>query len=145
MAIYTIGYGNRKFSNFIPLLKQNNIKYVVDVRRFPKSSSSEYNRENLEISLPEFGINYVFMGEALGGLRRGGYPRHMQTDLYKDGINRLLDLAEEGNVVLMCKERSDSGCHRRYIVETLKNLNKDTISIVWPSLKDVSLAIFKGV
>ncbi len=109
--------------NFVSLLKEHDISFVVDIRRFPKSSAFEYNRENLVAKLPEFGIRYVFMGDMLGGLRRGGYRKHMQSDIYKDGINRLIALAKEGNVVLMCKERSDSGCHRRYIVETLKSLN----------------------
>ena len=130
MTIYTIGYGNRKFSDFISLLNQHHINIVIDVRRFPKSSSSEYNRENLESRLPEFSVDYISMGETLGGLRSGGYPKHMETNSYQTGINRLLDMAEGRNVVLMCKERSDSGCHRRYIVETLKSLGIDVTPIL---------------
>jgi len=130
MTIYTIGYGNRKFSDFISLLDKHHISMVIDVRRFPKSSSSEYNRENLESRLLEFSIDYISMGETLGGLRSGGYPKHMETDSYQAGINQLLELAKGRNIVLMCKERSDSGCHRRYIVETLKGLGVDVTPIL---------------
>jgi uncharacterized protein (DUF488 family) len=59
------------------------------------------------------------MGDALGGLRRGGYPKYMESDDYQAGITKLAELAEQGNIVLMCKERSDLDCHRRYMVATL--------------------------
>ena len=121
MAIFTIGYGGRRFSDFVSLLQEHNIVSVVDVRRFPKSKVPEYNRESLEARLSEFGVSYIWMGDALGGFRQGGYPKYMESDSYQSGMSELLELAEKGNIVLMCKERSDAGCHRRYIVETLAN------------------------
>jgi uncharacterized protein (DUF488 family) len=90
----------------------------------------EYNKENLEEELPELGISYVSMGDTLGGFRQGGYRKHMQSDLYNGGIDGLLELAKRGNVVLMCKERRDANCHRRYIVETLTNKGIKTIPLV---------------
>ena len=74
MAIFTIGYGSRKFADFVALLQQNGIYLVVDLRRFPNSKAPEYNKESLEAGLPQFGISYIWMGDTLGGLRRGGYP-----------------------------------------------------------------------
>jgi uncharacterized protein (DUF488 family) len=130
MAIYTIGYGGRRFSGFISLLQRHNIVVVVDVRRFPKSKVPEYSKESLEAKLAQFGISYIWMGDTLGGFRRGGYPKHMQSDNYKDGIDKLLQLAEQGNLVIMCKERQESGCHRRYIVETLVTKGIKTIPLV---------------
>jgi uncharacterized protein (DUF488 family) len=119
MAIFTIGYGGRRFAYFVALLQQHGISLVVDIRRFPRSKAPEYNGENLQAKLPQFGISYTWMGDTLGGFRRGGYPRYMETDDYRDGISKLLELAEQGTLVLMCKERTDAGCHRRYIAETL--------------------------
>ncbi len=129
MAVFTIGYGGRKFADFAALLQQNGIALVVDVRRFPKSKLPEYNRESLEAKVPQFGIGYIWMGDTLGGFRRGGYPKYMETDDYRDGINKLLELARQGNLVLMCKERTDAGCHRRYIAETLANQGIKTIPL----------------
>ena len=45
------------------------------------------------------------------------------------GITKLLELTRQGNIVLMCKERTDAACHRRYIVETLTNNGIKTIPI----------------
>ncbi|TET42145.1 MAG: DUF488 domain-containing protein [Dehalococcoidia bacterium] len=129
MSIFTIGYGGRRFTDFVALLQRHDIAFVADIRRFPKSTVPEYNRESLEAKLPEFGISYVSMGDTLGGFRQGGYRKYMESDLYKTGIIRLLELAERGNVVLMCKERRDAGCHRRHIVDTLANRGIKTIPL----------------
>jgi len=122
VLVYTIGYGNRKFEDFVSLLKRHRINIVVDIRRFPKSVYLEYVKENLEKELPKFGIKYVFMGDTLGGFRRG-YEKHMETETYHEGIKNLLELTKQGKVVIMCLERSPKGCHRRYISQTLKDLD----------------------
>jgi uncharacterized protein (DUF488 family) len=129
MAVFTIGYGGRCFDDFVALLQQHGISLVVDIRRFPRSKMPEYNKESIEAKLPQFGISYIWMGETLGGLRRGGYPKYMESDDYQAGITKLLELAEQGNIVLMCKERTDAACHRRYIVETLTNNGIKTIPL----------------
>jgi uncharacterized protein (DUF488 family) len=121
MAVFTIGYGGRRFGDFVALLQQHGISLIVDIRRFPRSKMPEYSKESLEAKLPQFGISYIWMGQTLGGLRRGGYPKYMETDAYQVGITKLVELAEQGNIVLMCKERTDAACHRRYIVGTLAN------------------------
>jgi uncharacterized protein (DUF488 family) len=69
------------------------------------------------------------VGETLGGFRGGGYPKYMESDDYQAGITKLLELAEQGNIVLMCKERSDLGCHRRCIIEKLVNKDVKTIPL----------------
>jgi len=119
MAVFTIGYGGRRFADFVALLQQNGISSVVDVRRFPRSKAPGYEKASLEAKLPQFGISYIWMGDTLGGFRRGGYPKYMESDDYRDGISKLLELSEKRNLVIMCKERTDAGCHRRYIAETL--------------------------
>lgn len=129
MAIFTIGYGGRRFGDFVALLQQHGISLVVDVRRLPKSKMPEYNKESIEAKLPQFGISYIWMGDTLGGFRRGGYSKYMESDGYQAGTTKLLELAEQGNIVLMCKERADAACHRRYIVETLTSNGIKTIPL----------------
>jgi len=55
MAIFTIGYGGRKFADLVALLKEHDIAFVVDVRCFPESIVPGYNKENLEAKLSQFG------------------------------------------------------------------------------------------
>ena len=129
ILVYTIGYGGRKFEDLLSLLKKYGINLVVDVRRFPKSKYAEYVKENLEQELPKRGIGYVFMGDTLGGFRRG-YQEYMKTEAYMRGIKDLLDLAEKGRVAIMCLERSPKGCHRRYISQTLQDLGVKILHII---------------
>lgn len=129
VLIYTIGYGGRKFEEFLSLLKRHGINLLVDVRRFPKSKYLEYVKENLEQELPQRGIGYVFMGDTLGGFRRG-YEEYMKTEAYMRGIKDLLDLTKKGEVVIMCLERNPKGCHRRYISQTLQDLGVQILHIV---------------
>ncbi|MCP8310109.1 MAG: hypothetical protein L6N94_01230 [Candidatus Methylarchaceae archaeon HK01M] len=54
-------------------------------------------------------INYIFMGEKLGGFKRGCYQKYVGTEKYKEGINRLIELAKLGNLAITCKERRLKG------------------------------------
>jgi len=129
VLVYTIGYGNRKFKDFIFLLKKHGINIVADVRRFPKSMYPEYIKENLEQELPKFSIKYMFMGDALGGFRRG-YEKYMESEVYREGIKKLLELTKQGKVAITCLERSPKDCHRRYISQTLKDLDARIVHII---------------
>jgi len=86
-------------------------------------------KENLEQELPKLGIGYVFMGDTLGGFRRG-YQEYMKTEAYMRGIKDLLDLAKGGRITIMCLERSPKGCHRRYISQTLQDLGVQILHII---------------
>lgn len=128
--IYTLGYGKwKKLREFIKYLKKLEVDVLVDVRRFPQSSNPEFMKENMEIELPKWGINYECMSETLGGFRRGGYRKHMETEEYKSGIKRLLKMAEENNVAIMCIERSYKYCHRKFIMQTLSEIGVKVIPV----------------
>jgi len=117
--IYTIGYGNRKFDDFVSLLKRFNIELVADVRAFPTSKWPEFVKENLQKTLSASGIDYVHL-RGLGGYRRGGYEAYMRTADFERGLEELTRLAREKATVIMCVEPSPSACHRRFIAERLR-------------------------
>jgi len=129
MPVFTVGYGGRDFTDFVTLLREHGIDVVVDVRRYPRSRVPEYCRENLELKLPEVGLSYVFLGDLLGGFRPGGYTDYMASDAYRSGIERIVELADHQNVVLMCKEREESGCHRKHIARTLNEKGVGTVPL----------------
>jgi uncharacterized protein (DUF488 family) len=126
--IYTIGYGNRKFDDFVELLKRFGIDLLIDVRRFPTSKWPEFVKENLEASLPARGIAYVHL-RVLGGYR-GGYKEYKRTDDFKAGLQELMRLAGEKSAAIMCVESSPSGCHRRFIATELKKRRWKVLHIV---------------
>lgn len=68
-CVYSIGHGNQSIDDFIVLLNQYDIKYLIDVRSRPYSKfNPDFNKEALERVLTQKGIKYVFMGDKIGGL-----------------------------------------------------------------------------
>lgn len=126
--IYTIGYGNRKFDDFIVLLKRFGIELIIDVRRFPTSKWPEFVKENLQTNLPAHGIGYAHLRD-LGGYR-GGYGAYTRTSDFKRALRELMKLARRQPAVIMCVESSPSACHRRFIGEELKKRGWELVHIV---------------
>lgn len=112
--------------DFVGLLRQHRITLVIDVRSQPYSRwVPQFNRETLERDLKEAGIFYEFMGEALGGRpddpaghtpESPDYRRLEQTDAYRRGIDRLIDVADDQRVVIMCGEGDYLHCHRHLLI-----------------------------
>lgn len=69
-AIWTIGHSTRSFNEFLKLLNSFNIKTLVDVRHYLGSGKfPQFNKESLETTLPENGIEYKHLVD-LGGRRK---------------------------------------------------------------------------
>ena len=136
MRIWTIGHSTRGIDEFISLLRENEIKFLVDVRAFPGSKRyPQFNKEALAESLNAHGIRYEHFPE-LGGKRKStqdsrntawrnasfrAYADYMETEQFQKGIARLLDVAEkEGPTAIMCAEAVWWRCHRSLIADYLK-------------------------
>ena len=130
MKIWTIGYGSRSRERVLSMLKASGIELVVDIRRWPKSKQGDFARGNMERWLKEAGISYVWMGDRLGGYRRGGFERYMDTKSFKDGIKELLKLASQKRTCLLCLEENPRGCHRRFIARYLQKLGVEVAHIL---------------
>ncbi|MFQ6086705.1 MAG: DUF488 family protein [Candidatus Bathyarchaeia archaeon] len=120
-TIWTIGHSNRSQKTFLEMLKEHKIEVLVDVRRFPTSKVEHFKKEAMERWLPEQGIAYVWLGEELGGYRRGGYKAYIRTELFKDGIERLSQIARQKRTCIMCLEPNPKYCHRRFISAYLES------------------------
>ena len=66
---FTVGHSTRSITEFTELLREADIKLVVDVRTVPRSRTNpQFNRDMLPITLSEFAIQYEHTAR-LGGLR----------------------------------------------------------------------------
>ena len=118
--VWTVGYSGRDRGEFIDLLRKHDIQLVVDVRRFPTSKKPDFCKGNLERWLKEEGVNYVWLGETLGGYRRGGYKKYVDSEVFKQGVEEVLRLARQYRLAIMCMERKVKYCHRRFIAGELR-------------------------
>jgi len=128
--VYALGYGRWKDTKpFVELLKGLKVDVLVDVRRFPRSKNRQFAMENLRAELLRHGIGYESPAESLGGFRRGGYERYMETFEYRDGIRKLREMSKSNIVAIMCLEPKSEHCHRRFIMQTLADLGAEVIPI----------------
>ena len=128
IPIHTIGYGSRSIEQFIEVLQQHKIAYLIDVRSTPYSRyKPEFSKEALAAELQRHQIRYVFMGDTLGGHpddetcydEKGqvDYEKVKDTESYRNGLERLqIAFAQQQCVALMCSEGKPEECHRSKLV-----------------------------
>jgi len=127
--VWTVGTGRRSLEEFLRLLQKYGIEAVVDVRRFPTSKLEHFKKENLEQSLKEVGIEYFHVQE-LGGYRKGGYRKHMESEEFRRGLEFVERLASERRVAIMCAEVLYFRCHRLLISHALKARGNEVVHII---------------
>jgi uncharacterized protein (DUF488 family) len=143
MMLKTVGHSNRSLSDLIDLLKSSNVSYVVDIRSTPHSTRfPHFNRLQLEKSLQGTGIDYLYLGDLLGGQPRvdedehgtkwtqGHLDPHLLSSLrrsqrWKQGIEVLASLvrdrANDGQIgCLLCSEADPARCHRSIVALELE-------------------------
>lgn len=133
--IWTIGHSTRLLEEFVAMLHSFNIELIVDIRSYPGSRKfPQFNKEALEISLPQNNIEYIHL-KNLGGRRKvkpdskntawrhaafRGYADYMETPAFKAGINELEILALKKRTAYMCSEAVWWRCHRSMVSDYLK-------------------------
>jgi uncharacterized protein (DUF488 family) len=124
--VFTVGHSTHSIGRFIDLLLCNQIQVVADVRSSPFSRfNPQFNRKELQESLRQAGVRYVFLGKELGA-RSGDptcyvadkvqYDRLARTALFKSGLDRVIEGSNKFRVALMCAEKDPLDCHRTILV-----------------------------
>jgi uncharacterized protein (DUF488 family) len=127
--ILTIGHSTRSLDELIEVLTCYNVAALVDVRHFPRSKRNpQFNKNNLEIKLPENGIRYYWI-EELGGFREGGYEKYMDSEDFNLGVNKLMEIAKQNQTAIMCAEVLWFMCHRSSIASALTKKGWEVIHI----------------
>lgn len=129
ITVWSIGHNCRSIEAFLELLGKHQIEAVVDIRRFPTSKAAHFKRESMEAWLLRHKIEYVWLGEELGGYRRGGYRKHMRTKIFRNGVQKLLNIAKEKHTCIMCMEKNYKYCHRRFLSAYLERKGVKVIHI----------------
>jgi uncharacterized protein (DUF488 family) len=129
--IYTVGHSTRELADFTAVLQAHQIQLLVDIRAFPMSRRlPHFNRERLEMWLPEAGIKYHWMKD-LGGRRKKSldespnvalrndsfrnYADYMLSQQFQTAAAEIVKLTETQRVAIMCAERMWFQCHRMLV------------------------------
>ena len=125
--IFTIGHSNATAQQLLSLLRVNNVQLLADVRSIPYSRNSpQSNREAIQSEAKLSGIEYIYMGEYLGGkskdvniydeLGNHDYSQLAATDKFIQGMRQLIEAAARYRVCLLCAEEDPSRCHRGLLI-----------------------------
>jgi uncharacterized protein (DUF488 family) len=147
---FTIGHSTRSISDFVHLIRDSNVRLVVDVRRVPRSRTNpQYNGDTLPATLSEVQIGYEHIA-ALGGLRGRkqdvpadlnafwenksfhNYADYAMSEEFQSGLARLRELGHATTCVTMCAEAVWWRCHRRIIADYLLAAGETVFHILGP-------------
>ncbi|MHA1982854.1 MAG: DUF488 family protein [Candidatus Hodarchaeales archaeon] len=107
------------------------MKCLIDVRSIPYGTYREhFSKSNLIKILSNKNIDYLFLGKELGGKGTIDYPQKISTKLFTSGIKKIIFLDKKSiNIGIMCAERDEKHCHRKYIIEFLteKGINVNSL------------------
>jgi uncharacterized protein (DUF488 family) len=143
--IWTLGHSTRTLPEFIEIIKNFNIEVLVDIRSYPGSKKfPHFNKETLSGVLTKNKVRYIHLPE-LGGRRKAqkdskntawknpafrGYADYMETQDFKNGIERLTRIAEANSTAYMCSEAVWWRCHRSMVSDYLKSGGWNVIHIM---------------
>jgi len=145
--IYTIGHSTRSIDEFLALLRINKIELLCDIRSFPHSKKwPQFNKEALSDALTKNGIEYLWLGDKLGGYRKNvagseqhkairsesfkAYVAHLLSPIGQAGIAELSELALQKVTAYMCAEKLPFRCHRWFLSDFLVLKGFEVIHIV---------------
>ncbi|HJT27228.1 MAG TPA: DUF488 domain-containing protein [Pyrinomonadaceae bacterium] len=144
-TVFTVGHSTRSGEELVEILKAHGVEVLVDVRSFPGSRRyPQFNRVALSELLGKAGIEYRHEPR-LGGRRAPradshntawrnaqfrGYADHMETEVFRKGVEDLLELARDRRVAVMCAEAVWWRCHRGLLADYLKALGHTVLHIL---------------
>lgn len=131
------GYEGKNTDDLLADAKAWGVVVVVDVRLNPMSRKPGFSKRRLTEALEQEGIGYEHL-PALGNPRenRAGFADSngpegaaararftkevLATDSAAEALARVVHLAEEGSVVLLCYEAAERCCHRALVLDAIR-------------------------
>ena len=125
--LLSVGHSHHDLDAFVALLHSAGVTAVADVRSSPFSRRlPHFNGPQLASVLRARGFTYLFLGDLLGGRPepdelydaegRVDYERVRATDFFQQGLERVLQAAEQSTLAMLCSEEDPLDCHRGLMI-----------------------------
>ena len=106
-------------------LQQNRIEELVDVRASPYSRRPGFSKKKLAESLTAAGVIYrhePLLGNAFRDVEdfdvaMGMMRTHLAAGEPAEAVARLIDLARDRRIAVLCLENDQRRCHRQVVLE----------------------------
>ena len=120
--ILTFGYGNRKnYEMFLDYLQIFNVMCVVDVRERPRAWSRKWYGEQIQNFCISQNIKYLSK-TALGNTSGKANWIPPNQEEAEAALLEVTELAQRGNILLLCAEMDSRRCHRVDVANRLGEL-----------------------
>lgn len=134
-GLVSIGYEGRDLDGFVQELTEADVSMVADVRLTPLSRKPGFSKTRLGERLGEAGIAYRHL-RSLGNPKENRPPfwegrieegrAHFRALLQEPGaasaLQELAGHAERQRVAVLCFERDEHRCHRKVVLEKVRDL-----------------------
>lgn len=135
--IYSVGYEGLTVDGLVERLTGARVAVVVDVRLNPSSRKPGFSRKRLSDRLADVGIGYVHEKE-LGnppenresfrngdGIEGRTRLRSILLNGHRAALDRVVALASQERIAVLCVEREHHRCHRELIADMVLEQNPD--------------------
>lgn len=130
VSVWTLGHSHHPLELVLERLTDHEIQRVIDVRSKPYARRAvQYNRPELEVSLPHAGMTYEWLGDKLGQRPEGErfydaeghtlYDELLKEPWFMKAIGLLEHDADRERVALLCLEEQPERCHRWALIGKL--------------------------
>ena len=129
MKLYTIGYSKKSAEEFFGLLRDNNVKRVVDIRRHNTNQLAGFTKQDdlawfLKV-IADIGYEHVLELAPSEELMHAYRKEHLPFDEFADQLRaqfkerEMPTKATFDHAALLCSEADPSTCHRLIAAEYL--------------------------
>ena len=101
------------------MLRSHEITVIVDMRSIPRSKFPYFNQEYLQEALEEQGIQYIYLGEKFGRLKRE--KDYDKNPAFQECCQILREGASQFRMALLCRERKPEKGQRYLVSRYLQN------------------------
>ncbi len=134
--VYTLGFAKKSLHRFVELLREGQVKRLVDIRLHNTSQLAGFaKKDDLAYIMELLGIDYVHdvslapTEELLADYQKKRigheeFARRCEQLLRERGVeDRLDEIVGEGNCCFLCGEHEPDHCHRRVLAEYLRKFD----------------------
>ena len=123
--IYSVGYEGLTVAGLVERLCQSRVGVLVDVRASPQSRRPGFARKSLARSLAAAGVEYrhePLLGNAFRHVADSAAAMdlmraHLRQGGPSEALDRLIALAGERRIAVLCLESDQRRCHRQVVLD----------------------------
>lgn len=143
ITLYTIGFTQKSAEQFFELLKKNQVARIIDIRinnasqlaGFAKGKDLQYFVKQICNANYEYVKDFAPTKELLAKWRKAEINWEQYTRVYLNllkerSILKKYDVKKFNNACFLCSEETPELCHRRLLVEYMKEHSEEDVKII---------------